>query len=382
VKVLVNAASVKEGGPLVVLDRLLGQMRELRNDINWAVALHPSVIILQNAQMEFARVGVGNIDSNPFGVLNWYELVLPAAVEKLDVDLVFSITNYLPLRRLTVPTVLLVQHAGHFSQQFDELYCRHFRRPDQIAAWRLKTRWVERSARIATELTVQTAALADAIAARTGRARNSIHAISHGPGAATPVPIKTRRYSAGDPLRIGYITKWGVQKNFEVLFAAAARLLGEGRDIRLILTLAAGLPENARVMEYARAAGLGAALENIGEVDTQNVTKLYDSLDIFAFPSLVESFGFPLVEAMERGLPIVAADTPGNREVARDAALFFPPADAPALAKTLGEIIDNAELRETRSAAALYRGRDFSWQRAAEQTLAVFDRALSAPPHL
>jgi glycosyltransferase involved in cell wall biosynthesis len=375
VRVLVNAASVKEGGPLVVLDQLLKQMRQLRDDIDWAVAIHPSVRLRRNERPHFAQVDVGNIDANPFGVLRWYEAALPAAIERMKADLVFSITNYLPLRRLAVPTVLLVQHAGHFSERFDDLTRQHLRRPDRVAAWVMKTRWVERSVRTASEVTVQTTSLADAIATRTGRPRERIHAIPHGPGTVTPAPF-ARRNLTGGPVRIGYVTKWGVQKNFEVLFEAVARLIVQGRAIQLILTLAADLPENVRVIQRAETAGLGEVLENAGEIDATGISALYDSLDIFAFPSMVESFGFPLVEAMAKELPIVAADTPSNREVAGHAGLFFPPADAAALERILGEIIDNASLREAKSAAAFHRAQDFSWKRAAEQTLALFDTAL------
>ncbi len=374
-RVLVNAASVKEGGPLVVLDQLLKRMCHQRDDIDWVIAVHPNVRL----QWNFARLDARNIDSSPFGVLRWYEAALPAAVKRLKADLVFSITNYLPVRSLTVPTVLLVQHAGHFSERFNHLTRQNLRRPDRIAAWTMKTRWVERSVRTASEVTVQTAALANAIATRTGRSRAHIHTIPHGPGVVTSMPI-LRRDLGSRPTRIGYITKWGVQKNFDVLFAAAARLLQQGRAIRVVLTLTEDLPENLDILERARQLGLGEAIENVGETDTTEISMLYDSLDIFAFPSLVESFGFPLVEGMAKGLPIIAADTPSNREIAMDAALYFPQADATALAEIIGELIDNSTLREAKSAAAFHRAQAFSWNRAAERTLALFDTTLGATP--
>jgi glycosyltransferase involved in cell wall biosynthesis len=379
VKVLVNAASVKEGGPLVVLEQLLKSMRRQRGDIGWVVAVHPRVRSSWNEERNFELLDVGDIDAGAFGVLRWYEASLAAAVKRTQADVVFSITNYLPLRRLPVPTVLLVQHAGHFSPCFDDLTRRYLQRPDRIAAWMMKTRWVERSVRTASEVTVQTSALADAIAMRTGRPRERIHSIPHGPGTVTPIgptpPVRTNR----KPVRIGYITKWGVQKNFEVLFDAVPRLIDQGRHVRLVLTLTEDFPENMRLIQRAKRAGLGEVLENVGEIDPSGISTLYDSLDVFAFPSLVESFGFPLVEGMAKGLPIVAADTPSNREVAGDAGLFFPPTDAGALAHILGELIDQAPLREAKSAAALRRAQDFSWQRAAEQTLALFDEALRSP---
>lgn len=378
-KVLVNAASIKEGGSLVVLDQLLGQMARLRPGIDWTIATNPSVGRRWSGQRNITQLEAGTIDASAFGVSRWYEMALPAAVKQAKADLLFSITNYLPLRRLSVPSVLLVQHAGHFSPLFDELTRRYLRRPDRIAAWRMKTAWVERSVRMASELTVQTHALAELIAARTGRPRRQIHVIPHGPGtvAAAPRPSAS---PAGKQVSIGYVTKFGVQKNFEVLFAAAARLIGQGRVIRVVLTLAPQLPEVQPILRQAVAAGLAEAVDNKGDIDAVAVSALYDSLDVFVFPSLVESFGFPLVEAMAKGLPIVAADTPSNREIAADAGLFFPPADAEALAKIIAALIDDAALCEARSLAALRRAQDFSWHRAAERTLALFDAALCAAP--
>ncbi len=142
-------------------------------------------------------------------------------------------------------------------------------------------------------------------------------------------------------MRIGYIAKWGVQKNFDVLFAAIARLTAEGRDMRLVLTLDQNLAENVRLLARAKAMGLTPVIENAGNKDAAGISALYDTLDIFAFPSLVESFGFPLVEAMAKGLPVVAADTASNREVAGNAGSYFSPFDSEALATMLGRIIDD-----------------------------------------
>jgi glycosyltransferase involved in cell wall biosynthesis len=151
----------------------------------------------------------------------------------------------------------------------------------------------------------------------------------------------------------------------------------EGRAVRLVLTLATDLPENAWVIQRAEAAGLGPVLENVGEVDAGRISTLYDSLDLFAFPSLLESFGFPLVEGMAKGLPIVAADTASNREIAAEAALFFPPTNAEVLARIIGELIDNSSLQAAKSAAAFRRAQAFSWDRAAQQTFALFDLAVA-----
>jgi glycosyltransferase involved in cell wall biosynthesis len=328
----------------------------------------------RNPPENLACVDIGDIDCGCFGAPRWYELGLPAAVARLGVNVVFSMTNYLPVRRLPCPTVLLVQHAGHFSDVFDRLQRLHLRRADRIAAWRLKTRWVQRSVRMATEVTVQTAALADAIATRTGRSRAKIHVTPHGPGITGEPPPQRPKMSVR-PVRIGYVAKWGVQKNFDVLFAAIKRWTVEGRDVRLVLTLDPNLVENMRLLARAKAMGLTPVIENAGNTDAAGISALYDSLDIFAFPSLVESFGFPLAEAMAKGLPVVAADTASNREVAGNAGSYFSPFDSEALAKMLGRIIDDPSLHHHKAAAALERALHFSWDRTAEQTLALLTAA-------
>jgi glycosyltransferase involved in cell wall biosynthesis len=374
VRVLVNAPSVKEGGALVVLEFLLESMVRLRPDIDWALAAHGSLRFSRNSRKNLVCVDIGNFDRGCFGAPHWYEIGLPSAAARLRVDVVFSMTNYLPICRLPCPTVLLVQHAGHFSDVFDRLQRLHLKRADRIAAWRLKTRWVQRSVRVATEVMVQTAALADAITARTGRSRATIHVTPHGPGLANESPPQRPKMS-GRPVRIGYIAKWGVQKNFDVLFAAIAPWTAVGRDVRLVLTLDPNLAENVRLLARAEAMGLTPVIENVGNKDAAFISALYDSLDIFAFPSLVESFGFPLVEAMAKGLPVVAADTASNREVAGNAGSYFSPFDSEALARMLGRIIDDTSLRQRKAAAALERAQHFSWERAAEQTLALLAMA-------
>jgi len=104
-----------QGGSLVVLECLLESMARLRPDIEWALAAHGSLRFSRNPPANLVRVDIGDIDRSRFGAPRWYELGLPSAVVRLGVDVVFSLTNYLPIRRLPCPTVLLVQHAGHFS---------------------------------------------------------------------------------------------------------------------------------------------------------------------------------------------------------------------------------------------------------------------------
>jgi glycosyltransferase involved in cell wall biosynthesis len=70
----------------------------------------------------------------------------------------------------------------------------------------------------------------------------------------------------------------------------------------------------------------------------EHMQHLYLDSDIFVFPSLTESFGFPMAEAMSYGLPIVASDTPVNREICGGAAVYFSPQNPEDLARQVRRV--------------------------------------------
>jgi glycosyltransferase involved in cell wall biosynthesis len=377
VRVFVNAVSIREGGPRVVLIKLLSAMHRERPDLEIAVAAPPAICVeLGDAAAMCRPVTVGQ---SPFALAKWYELNLPRAVRDWSADVLFSLTNYLPYRRLSVPTLLLEQHAGHFSPTFDRLMLEATRSMLGRLAWRYTGYWVRHSVETATVLTVQKAALADAIAARTRVPRNRIHVVPHGPGwveMRTEEELPVAR-TAG-PLRIGYITKAGVQKNFGTVFRAVRQLSEQGRDIRLVLTLDSRDPIAAAALAEAEASGIAHLLENVGEVPAQAISDLYDSLDIFVFASLSESFGMPMVEAMARGLCMVIADTAENREIVGAAGLAFSALDAEQLASVLRRLCADPGLRRQYARMSLQRAREFSWQKGAQGTAAALEAAVAS----
>jgi hypothetical protein len=79
-------------------------------------------------------------------------------------------------------------------------------------------------------------------------------------------------------------------------------------------------------------------VQAVGRLDTQGMLKLYANADALVFPSLQESFGFPLIEAMHVGLPIVAADRPFARVLCGDGAIYFDPLSARSLEGALREL--------------------------------------------
>jgi glycosyltransferase involved in cell wall biosynthesis len=121
---------------------------------------------------------------------------------------------------------------------------------------------------------------------------------------------------------------------------------------------------------------LRARILRIPQVAEEDMPAVYRLATVFVFPSLVEGFGLPLLEAFAVGTPVIASDRSAVAEVAGDAALLFAPEDATALAGLLAQAWDDAALRDRLRAAGSERLRAFSWPRAARQTVDLYREVL------
>ena len=109
-----------------------------------------------------------------------------------------------------------------------------------------------------------------------------------------------------------------------------------------------------------------------GYVSEEGLVALYSSADCFLFPSFAEGFGFPVLEAMACGTPVVAGDRSSLPEVVGDAGLLVDPASTEALADAVRRVLGSAELRHDLSRRGLERSRLFTWERTADATVDVY----------
>jgi glycosyltransferase involved in cell wall biosynthesis len=135
---------------------------------------------------------------------------------------------------------------------------------------------------------------------------------------------------------------------------------------------------SARMQQARDAAGeLADRIHLLGEVPYGDIKDYYAGADLFVFPSYLETFGHPLLEAMASDVPTVAADIPVFREIAGDAAFYADPYKTESLASAMEEALFTPRARET----LRKRGRDcvraFSWDRTARNLYALFDEVLS-----
>jgi len=162
------------------------------------------------------------------------------------------------------------------------------------------------------------------------------------------------------------------RKNLPNLIRAFARLRRErGIPHRLVLAGAPGWGGEP-LREIAAGEGVADHVVLPGRVAKELLPILYGAADVFAYPSLYEGFGLPVIEAMASGTPIVASDRGALPEIAGGGARLVDPTDCDAIAGAIGELLDNPAQAAALTAEGLKRAAQFSWARAARETLAIY----------
>jgi glycosyltransferase involved in cell wall biosynthesis len=129
------------------------------------------------------------------------------------------------------------------------------------------------------------------------------------------------------------------------------------------------------VYDLVRKLGLKEQVIFTGSATAQELLYLYNQAALLACPSFYEGFGLPALEALACGLPVVAANTSSLPEVVGDAGLLLDPHSPNAWTEAMARLLDDDKLRAEMRAKGLQQARQFSWARAAEETLAVYHEA-------
>ncbi|HEX8967587.1 MAG TPA: glycosyltransferase family 1 protein [Chloroflexota bacterium] len=165
------------------------------------------------------------------------------------------------------------------------------------------------------------------------------------------------------------------RKNLAGMLRAYARL----RRPRPPLYVAGGIGWRASpIFDTVRQLQLGGDVHFLGFVPEDELPLWYNAARVFAFPSLYEGFGLPVLEAMACGAPVITSTAASLPEVAGKAAIMVPPEDTDRIAQEMERVLDDPQLRTEMRAAGRIQASRFSWRAMTEQTIASYRRAVAA----
>ncbi len=186
----------------------------------------------------------------------------------------------------------------------------------------------------------------------------------------------TEKYGLRRPF-IYYVGGIDARKNVEVLVQAVALLAERGQFEATLALAGRALGSDRRLFPDLDAtiaeAGVANRVRRI-DVPYEDGPLLYQTCTAFAFPSTYEGFGLPPLEAMACGAPVVVSNTSSLPEVVDGAALQVAPDDVAGWATALQRLLGDADLRAGLREQGLARAAQFSWQRVAQETLAVYEQ--------
>ena len=299
----------------------------------------------------------------------WMQLKLPRLIPQNEVDVCHFMNNSAPLRCPT-PYVITIHDASLF--RFSQYHPR-----SRLLALRL--------------LLPQVARRAQAVITVSEASRRELIDILH----LVPEKVHVVHNAAGQdfkPLRdekqrvylqqkyhlpsrfVLFVGTIEPRKNLLRLIAAFGQTQRDHPDCHLVLVGPEGWLMNGALAKETAAADLTGKVHYLGTVPQADLPGLYSLATLFAFPSLHEGFGLPLLEAMACGTAVLTSNCSSMPEVSGSAAYLVDPNSVESIAEGLNCLLNSAARREWFVEQGLARARQFSWERTAQQTAVIYEQ--------
>lgn len=267
-----------------------------------------------------------------------------------------------------------IRYKGRTVTTVHDLTTLRFRNPDKPAVvfkikQKIYARVIKRAVQKAAQVITGSQFVKDDLAGFAGIAKSKITVTHEAAEAITEAAVALPALQ--NKAFLLYVGRPTPHKNLERLIQAFQSLKAKHPD--LLLVLAGKKDANYRRIEQG--------LKNQDVVFTDFVSEgqlrwLYQNCAAYVFPSLSEGFGLPGLEAMVHGAPVVSSRATCLPEIYGAAAHYFDPLSAKAMATAIDEVISQPNLRKQLIEAGHRQAKQYSWQRMAEQTLAIYGAAL------
>ncbi|MCL4473134.1 MAG: glycosyltransferase family 4 protein [Actinobacteria bacterium] len=298
--------------------------------------------------------------------LAWLTVLLPVKARRLRLDLLHMPANVIsPVAR--TPQICSI-HDAHFitnPKGRDRLWMSYARLSFRFAA------------RHAGRIIADSNSARDEIVELLGADAGNIEVIYLGLTHRTSTPADSASIARYHPYILS-VSSTEPTKNFPALIEAFDLLLRSGRLSGYKLVIA-GPPghDHERLASLIREKGLSQDVFLTGRVSDSLLAALYENASLFVFPSFCEGFGFPPLEAMDSGIPVIASTSPCIPETLEDAALYFDPYDVEGIAEKISQVLTDPAAQSRLVESGKRRAALFSWKNTAEKTVSAYRSFLS-----
>ena len=359
-RVLVNGLHSRSGGGVTYLTNILPRLAR-DDDLDIHVLIHKTQERIFAHILKGVTVHIVDFEMTFLRLLFFEQSRVPMLERQLDVDVVYSPANFAPL--FCRNNVILLRNA--LSVGFLEW------RPKKLLYWG--------SLFAATALSIFRAKALVAVSEFSKRSAGGgvismlskdVKIIPHGVDPVfRPGPFEER-----EEFELLAVSDLYVQKNLHSLLLAISILVDRFPMLSLSI---AGSPIDVvyaeRLQLLTEQLGLQGRVFFLGAVPVDELTRFYRKCTLFVFPSTIETFGNPLVEAMASGAPIASSRTAAMPEIAGDAACYFDPSDVKEMVNVIADMLTDPSLRRELSLRAVQQAQRFSWDKNAEELIRVFD---------
>jgi len=362
-RILVNALSVTHGGGRTYALNLIRELDAEDRGLDFTVLVPPGElegVALSRVTREVVRLPGS---SGPLRLLSrilYEELVLPFRARSHDA--LYCLADVVPPLCGTPVVVALVNLNIYDRTSYDNARLRALNVLVRLGLWR------------ARRVIFPTRAAAELIGRPLGVVGERVAVVPHG--------IDAKPFSTDAPPETGVaylFTAAAVErhKNLGVLIESLSHCDAPDLEVWIAGPDDTDPAYASELRALAVRLGVSDRVRFLGPVPYEEILGFYRGARAMVFPSLLETFGLPLLEAMIAETPIVAADIPTFREIAGDSALYFPASDAVALAARVAEVIAEPEAARERVAIGRAIAPRFSWKNSADALCAVLRQALA-----
>jgi O-antigen biosynthesis alpha-1,2-mannosyltransferase len=352
------------GGVRVYTRKLLDALLELRTG-------HEYVFLYRNPALLGTHASDPQVEEVALPArtfLSWDQVAVPRAARRYGIDLLFNPKFSIPLHA-PCPSVWVCHGLDWYVMPWASRF------QDRLSHRFLVPRYAARAAAIIAVSEVTRQHVLQYLPVSPGRVF-TVHSGVDDVFRQSPDPewLRSVRVKYGLPDRfLLYAGAIYPPKNFSRLVRAYARV-GPERGIPLVVAGGENRFLSEHELREPEVLGIGEWVLRPGWVEQEELAALYAMAEVLLLPSLFESCGLPVLEAMAAGCPVVTADRYGTKELAEGAAVMVNPESVESIAEGIRRILEDGTLRRELVAAGHERSRKFEWHRCATETLRVLER--------